>query len=116
MHHRIPAHFQVVVFLSGMDGYRPVYIPADTASQFQEIASTNTNNNIETCGILAGKLVCKCSYPLPVFAMLPLPYLYALCPYPHMLHAMHATLTLHPVYDIVLVPPLVTLHHLCLSS
>ena len=41
----------------GTEGYRPVYIPGDTAKRFGEVASTNTNRNIETCGILAGKLV-----------------------------------------------------------
>ena len=29
----------------------------DTAAKFQEIAATNTKKNIETCGILAGRLV-----------------------------------------------------------
>ena len=42
---------------AGTEGYRPVYIPADTATRFEELASTNTRNNVETCGILAGKLV-----------------------------------------------------------
>ena len=41
----------------GNEGYRPVYFPADTASRFEEVASPNTRKNIETCGILAGKLV-----------------------------------------------------------
>jgi len=41
----------------GAEGYRKVVIPADVASQFEQAASTNTRKNIETCGILAGKLV-----------------------------------------------------------
>ena len=44
----------------GTEGYRPVYFPADTASRFEEVASPNTRKNVETCGILAGKLVCTC--------------------------------------------------------
>ena len=43
----------------GLDGTRPVIVPADTVSRFQSLASTNTRKNIETCGILAGKLVSK---------------------------------------------------------
>ena len=42
---------------AGNEGYRPVYIPSDTARTFERIASTNTRKNTETCGILAGKLV-----------------------------------------------------------
>ena len=41
----------------GAECYRPVSIPVDTATRFEEVASTNTRNNVETCGILAGKLV-----------------------------------------------------------
>ena len=46
---------QVILSFSG--GYRPVHIPADTAIKFEELASANTRRNVETCGILAGKLV-----------------------------------------------------------
>lgn len=35
---------------------RTVIIPQDTMSKFLNIANKNTNNNIETCGILAGSL------------------------------------------------------------
>ena len=43
--------------IAGMDGYRPMYIPGDIATRFQEVAGANTLRNVETCGILAGKLV-----------------------------------------------------------
>ena len=43
--------------VGGLDGTRPVLVPSDTVSRFKTIASTNTRRNIETCGILAGKLV-----------------------------------------------------------
>ena len=46
------------IMYAGNEGYRPVYFPADTASRFEEVASPNTRKNVETCGILAGKLVC----------------------------------------------------------
>ena len=39
------------------DSYRTVIIPTDISSQFEQVASPNTRKNIETCGILAGKLV-----------------------------------------------------------
>lgn len=46
-------------------GYRPVEVPSDTASRFQDVASTNTRKNVETCGILAGKLVSETGTSLP---------------------------------------------------
>ena len=39
------------------DGMRPVIIPSDISDRFERLASTNTRRDIETCGILAGKLV-----------------------------------------------------------
>lgn len=36
--------------------FRTVIIPSETMKKFLNIASRNTNNNIETCGILAGCL------------------------------------------------------------
>ena len=45
------------LILVDFEGYRPVFIPSDAASRFEEVASPNTRKNIETCGILAGKLV-----------------------------------------------------------
>lgn len=36
---------------------RTVNIPLELMSKFIEIASPNTDQNLETCGILAGKLV-----------------------------------------------------------
>ena len=50
-------YMYVVYVHVGNEGYRPVYFPADTASRFEEVASPNTRKNVETCGILAGKLV-----------------------------------------------------------
>ena len=47
----------IINFAAGVDGYRPLYIPKDTAAKFEEVASPNTRKNVETCGILAGKLV-----------------------------------------------------------
>ena len=35
-----------------------IYVPEDISRRFEEAASTNTRQNTETCGILAGKLVC----------------------------------------------------------
>mgnify|MGYP005985210123 FL=1 len=37
---------------------RRVIVPSKVMIQFQTMAQRNTMNNIETCGILAGKLVC----------------------------------------------------------
>lgn len=42
-----------------MEGIRPVIIPGDTVSRFQQLASGNTRRDVETCGILAGKLVSR---------------------------------------------------------
>ena len=40
-----------------MEGYlRQILVPQDTMSKFLSLASKNTTNNIETCGILAGRL------------------------------------------------------------
>ena len=36
---------------------RTVYIPCDLISKFLDLSESNTKRNIETCGILAGKLV-----------------------------------------------------------
>ena len=41
-------------FMEG--GLRTVRIPDDTMQKFLEVARSNTLNNIETCGILAGQL------------------------------------------------------------
>ncbi|XP_077999675.1 STAM-binding protein-like A [Glandiceps talaboti] len=37
-------------------GLRPVVIPQDVTQKFLNLALPNTNKNVETCGILAGKL------------------------------------------------------------
>lgn len=40
-----------------MEGFlRQVLIPKDTMSKFLALASKNTTNNVETCGILVGRL------------------------------------------------------------
>ena len=38
-------------------GLRDVYIPAELMVKFFNLAQPNTTNNIETCGIICGKLV-----------------------------------------------------------
>ena len=38
-------------------GLRMVVVPASLLSEFVILAHSNTQNNVETCGILAGKLV-----------------------------------------------------------
>ena len=43
-------------------GLRQVVIPTELISKFLNLASTNTRKNLETCGILAGRLV-KASAP-----------------------------------------------------
>lgn len=35
---------------------RTVYLPSDLSERFLDVAKSNTNKNIETCGILAGRL------------------------------------------------------------
>jgi len=37
--------------------FRTIIIPKDLTSKFLDLAFANTSRNIETCGILAGKLV-----------------------------------------------------------
>ena len=47
-----------LLFAGGIGGgIRPVIIPNDTSSRFLSVASANTRRNVETCGILGGKLV-----------------------------------------------------------
>eukprot|EP00057_Strongylocentrotus_purpuratus_P032761 XP_788766.1 PREDICTED: STAM-binding protein-like A [Strongylocentrotus purpuratus] len=41
---------------SNLHGLRDLFIPADTMERFLVLASHNTQRNLETCGILAGKL------------------------------------------------------------
>jgi STAM-binding protein len=48
-----PDHFTS----TGFAGLREVVIPSDLMRKFLVIAEHNTLRNIETCGILAGKLV-----------------------------------------------------------
>lgn len=42
--------------ISSLDGNRLVIIPSDLTSKFLQLASSNTAKNLETCGILTGKL------------------------------------------------------------
>ncbi len=37
---------------------RTIVIPYDLTRKFLDVAEANTKRNVETCGILAGKLVC----------------------------------------------------------
>lgn len=37
-------------------GFRTVIVPEDTMEKFLKLAQSNTSNNVETCGILAGQL------------------------------------------------------------
>jgi hypothetical protein len=47
---------------------RRLFLPKQLQSQFLSIASANTRNKIETCGILGGKLViCYYSLYKPLF-------------------------------------------------
>ena len=43
--------------LDFVDGLRTVNVPTELIRKFVHIASPNTRQNRETCGILAGKLV-----------------------------------------------------------
>ena len=50
-----------------------VYVPENISRKFEEAASANTRRNVETCAILAGKLVhtnhtYKISYLICIFA------------------------------------------------
>ena len=47
--------FQTVSTL--VNGMRRIYIPQELISRFLTLASMNTSRNLETCGILTGKLV-----------------------------------------------------------
>ena len=38
-------------------GFRDVLVPTELISKFMALAQPNTNKNVETCGILCGKLV-----------------------------------------------------------
>lgn len=38
-------------------GLKDVVIPRDIVAKFMSVAENNTKKNIETCGILAGKMV-----------------------------------------------------------
>ena len=50
-------------------GYRMVYVPGDISHRFEDIASSNTRQNIETCGILAGTLVRKINNMYMMFSV-----------------------------------------------
>ena len=43
--------------MTSVDGSRRMFIPSDLTSTFLRLASSNTRQNLETCGILTGKLV-----------------------------------------------------------
>lgn len=48
-----PDHFTS----TGFSGLRQVIVPSDLMRKFMVLAEHNTLRNIETCGILAGKMV-----------------------------------------------------------
>jgi STAM-binding protein len=39
-------------------GLKDVVVPRDIVIKFMNIAEQNTRRNVETCGILSGKMVC----------------------------------------------------------
>lgn len=43
-------------FSENGEALRPVHVPQCLISKFLQLAAQNTNNNLETCGVLAGKL------------------------------------------------------------
>ena len=43
-------------FSENGEALRPVHVPQCIISKFLQLAAQNTNNNLETCGVLAGKL------------------------------------------------------------
>ncbi|KFD54427.1 hypothetical protein M513_04770 [Trichuris suis] len=47
---------------SSVSVLRPLLVPTSLVQQFLEVSSVNTSRNIETCGILSGKLVCICKF------------------------------------------------------
>ena len=53
-----PAHLLSTVSSStNKHGLRNLFVPVDIMPKFLDIAKPNTLKNLETCGILAGKLV-----------------------------------------------------------
>ncbi len=48
-------------------GLRDVFVPVELMPKFLNLAQRNTNNNIETCGILGGKLVSVSLIRAPLF-------------------------------------------------
>lgn len=60
-HHRESAENPVSIstpkfFSEGGAALRPVHVPQCLISKFLQLAARNTQNNLETCGVLAGKL------------------------------------------------------------
>ena len=50
------SEFTPKYFSESGESLRPVHIPQCLISRFLQLASNNTHNNLETCGVLAGKL------------------------------------------------------------
>lgn len=47
----------LVIVSNLVGGLRRIYLPQELVSRFLTVASENTARNLETCGILTGKLV-----------------------------------------------------------
>lgn len=55
-----------------IEGLRHIVVPRNLCPEFLQLASANTAKGIETCGVLCGKLVRKCSSPeLGLFPLWP---------------------------------------------
>ena len=53
-----PDHFlSTGVTSANKYGLKDVLVPRDIVVKFLNVAQTNTNRNVETCGILSGKMV-----------------------------------------------------------
>lgn len=49
--------FFVLPIDTSANGLRKIHVPGELVSHFLRLASDNTRKNLETCGILAGRLV-----------------------------------------------------------
>ena len=54
---RLTGRLSLTAQTEGGAPLRPMFLPANLISQFVEIAQPNTDRNIETCGLLLGRLV-----------------------------------------------------------
>ena len=49
-----------MVRMTSVDGARKMLVPRDVSTKFLQVVAPNTRQNLETCGILAGKLARSC--------------------------------------------------------